>query len=183
VRVVLPALAVVVLVAGGLAAREPGSRQGRGPGTGAPAAPGKVTVDGCVQNAPSGSVSTSKYILSGARPSPRSGGAGRAGAGSEVAGGTETEAAAPATGTGAAAPAAAGAGARGRGPAAGPVRYRLDGDEKIITPHLNHIVEVTGTLSGEPAPPVRAGGAGPGASPITQTLKIESLKMVAAVCS
>jgi hypothetical protein len=57
----------------------------------------------------------------------------------------------------------------------------MDGDEKTIAPHLNHVVEVTGTLSGEPAPPARGGGAGP--APITQTMKIQSLKMVAALCS
>jgi hypothetical protein len=199
----LSALTVMVLVSAiGLAAQAPGGRAGRG--AGAPTANGKVTVDGCVQNAPAGSTSTSKYILAGARPSPRAGGAGRATAEADAASNTATEGSASATNTNGAtqaagtaaaaqtagtAPAAgAGAGARGRGAAAAgpaaPVRYQLDGDEKIITPHLNHVVEVTGLLSGEPPPPGRgAGGPGAGPAPITQTLKIESLKMVAALCS
>jgi hypothetical protein len=45
------------------------------------------------------------------------------------------------------------------------------------------VVEVTGTLSGTPAPAAKGGGPGAGPAPITQTLKIESLKMVAALCS
>ena len=49
-------------------------------------------------------------------------------------------------------------------------RYRLEGEEKLITPHLNHQVEITGTVS--PA----SGGA------TTPMLKVESVKMVAATC-
>ena len=53
------------------------------------------------------------------------------------------------------------------------MRYRLEGDEKTITPHLNHQVEITGTVS-----PATAAGAA--AAPM---LKVESVKMVAAKCS
>ena len=53
--------------------------------------------------------------------------------------------------------------------------YRLDGEDKTISPHLNHQVEITGTVS-----PASAAGAGAVAAP---TLKIESLKMIAAKCS
>ena len=52
------------------------------------------------------------------------------------------------------------------------VRYRLEGDEKLITPHLNHQVEVTGTVS-------PASGT---AVTVAPTLKVESVKMVAATC-
>jgi hypothetical protein len=52
------------------------------------------------------------------------------------------------------------------------VRYRLEGDEKLITPHLNHQVEITGTVS-------PAAGNAVTAAP---TLKVESVKMVAAAC-
>jgi hypothetical protein len=66
------------------------------------------------------------------------------------------------------------------------VRYPLDGDEKAIAPHLNHVVEVAGTLQGAlPAPAAggaNAGGANPGAATIGPTLKVESVKMVAAIC-
>ena len=62
------------------------------------------------------------------------------------------------------------------GTAATATRYRLEGEEKTITPHLNHQVEITGTLS----PAAATGAAGATAAPM---LKVESLKMVAAKCS
>jgi hypothetical protein len=49
-------------------------------------------------------------------------------------------------------------------------RYQLEGEEKLISSHLNHQVEITGTVS------AATGGA---AAPI---LKVESVKMVAATC-
>ena len=52
------------------------------------------------------------------------------------------------------------------------VRYRLEGEDKVITPHLNHQVEITGIVS--PAS-VTAGAAAP-------MLKVETVKMVAAMC-
>jgi hypothetical protein len=58
------------------------------------------------------------------------------------------------------------------GTAAAVTRYRLEGDEKIITPHLNHQVEITGTVS-------PASGTAATAAPM---LKVESVKMVAAKC-
>ena len=54
------------------------------------------------------------------------------------------------------------------------MRYSLEGEEKTISPHLNHQVEITGMV--QPS----AAGAGAAASP---TLKVESLKMVSATCS
>jgi hypothetical protein len=58
------------------------------------------------------------------------------------------------------------------GTAATATRYRLEGEEKTIAPHLNHQVEITGTVS--PAAPT-------GATAVP-TLKVESLKMIAATC-
>jgi hypothetical protein len=49
------------------------------------------------------------------------------------------------------------------------VRYRLEGDEKTITPHLNHQVEITGTVS-------------PALGTAAPMLKVDSVKMVAATC-
>jgi hypothetical protein len=49
-------------------------------------------------------------------------------------------------------------------------RYRLEGEEKLITTHLNQQVEITGTVS------AASGGA------TTPMLKVESVKMVAATC-
>ena len=56
------------------------------------------------------------------------------------------------------------------------MRYRLEGDEKTISPHLNQQVEITGTVS-----PATAAGAA-GATAATPMLKVESVKMVAATC-
>jgi len=54
-------------------------------------------------------------------------------------------------------------------------RYKLEGDEKTISTHLNHQVEITGTVS-----PATAGAPGAAAAP---TLKVEAVKMTAAKCS
>jgi hypothetical protein len=62
------------------------------------------------------------------------------------------------------------------GAATSALRYRLEGDEKTISPHLNHQVEITGTSS-----PATMSGAAGNTTP-TPILKIESLKMVAATC-
>jgi hypothetical protein len=58
------------------------------------------------------------------------------------------------------------------GSAASVTRYRLDGEEKTISAHLNQQVEITGTVS-----PAQASSAA--AAPM---LKVESVKMVAAKC-
>ena len=52
------------------------------------------------------------------------------------------------------------------------VRYRLEGEDKVITPHLNHQVEITGTVSPASA---TTGAAAP-------MLKVDTVKMVAATC-
>lgn len=55
------------------------------------------------------------------------------------------------------------------------VRYRLEGEETIISPHMNHQVDITGTVS----PASASGAATPTAAPM---LKVESVKMIAAKC-
>jgi hypothetical protein len=63
------------------------------------------------------------------------------------------------------------------------MRYQLEGDEKAISPHLNHQVEITGTVEGGASarPSAEAGAAGAAAG--GPMLKVESVKMVAATCS
>ena len=69
-------------------------------------------------------------------------------------------------------------------------RYSLSGDEKTISPHLNHQVEITGTLdsgsagagAGAPSAGAGAGASAGGASAAGPTLKVESVKMVSATC-
>jgi hypothetical protein len=74
--------------------------------------------------------------------------------------------------------AAAGAGAVGTaGSAATATRYQLEGEEKTISPHVNHQVEITGTVQ-----PAGAGAAAGGAT-AAPMLKVESVKMTADKCS
>jgi hypothetical protein len=64
------------------------------------------------------------------------------------------------------------------------MRYQLDGEEKAISPHLNHQVEITGMVQGGGAASGAASaGAGAGSSAAGPTLKVESVKMVSATCS
>ena len=62
------------------------------------------------------------------------------------------------------------------GAAATAMRYRLEGDEKTLSSHLNHQVEITGTVT-----PAAAAGAA-GTTSAAPMLKVESVKMVAATC-
>jgi hypothetical protein len=56
-------------------------------------------------------------------------------------------------------------------------RYQLDGEAKTLSTHLNHQVEITGTV--QPA----GAGAAAGAAAAGPMLKVESVKMIAAKCS
>jgi hypothetical protein len=111
-----------------------------------------VTISGCIQNAP-----TASATPGGAAPA-----AGGAAAKFVLAN----------------AKAATGAGAVGTaGSAVTATRYQLEGEEKTISPHVNHQVEITGTV--QPA----GAGAAAGAAAAGPMLKVESLKMIAAKCS
>jgi hypothetical protein len=61
------------------------------------------------------------------------------------------------------------------GTAAAATRYRLEGEDKTISPHLNQQVDITGTVS----PAMSTATPDSAAAP---TLKVESLKMVAMKC-
>jgi hypothetical protein len=60
--------------------------------------------------------------------------------------------------------------------------YRLEGDEKVISPHLNHQVRVTGTLQSSSAATTGAERSAPGSTASAATLKVESVEMVASTC-
>ena len=132
------------------------------PPTAPPAAPG-----GAQQPAPSAQASQSKTVtLSGCiqnAPAPAAGAAASAATAPKFVLSTK------------------GGGATGAGAAVGTsgtaMRYQLDGEDKAISPHLNHQVEITGTV--QPAGAAAAAGA-TGAGP---TLKVDAVKMVAATCS
>ena len=152
-RTVLSAIFVASSLAVGLSAQgQPPATQGQQPADrqeqAAPREPQpstvqltKVTIAGCIQNAPPAapaagaaptSPAASKFDLANAKMATSG----------------------PVGTTGTAAPA---------------VRYRLDGDEKTITPHLNQQVEITGTVS-------------PAVGTAAPMLKVDSVKMVAATC-
>jgi hypothetical protein len=59
--------------------------------------------------------------------------------------------------------------------------YRLDAAESMISPHVGHKVEITGTVEDQPAPASAATAAGASAVAAPK-LKAESVKMLAATC-
>ena len=60
--------------------------------------------------------------------------------------------------------------------------YRLEGDDKLISPHLNHQVRITGTVQSSSASATGAGNAAPGSTAAGPTLRVEKVDMVAAKC-
>jgi hypothetical protein len=114
----------------------------------------KVTISGCIENAPApaggaaASASGPKYLLSNAKMSS---------AASSAAVGTA-------------------------GTASAATQYRLDGEDKTISPHVSHQVEITGTVQTSSASATGAANAAPGAAAAGPMLKVDSLKMVSATC-
>jgi hypothetical protein len=181
-RIFVSALFVASSIAVGIAQGEPGAPPAPRPGTQAPAPGGQqpatqppapreqpapkpqtsqtntMTIAGCIQSAPA--------AAAGGGAAGAAGGAAAAGASAQ--GRFVLANAKPAGG-------AAGAAVGTAGTAA--TRYQLEGEEKTISPHLNHQVEITGTV--QPA----AGGAAAGGAAAAPMLKVESVKMVAAKCS
>ena len=62
------------------------------------------------------------------------------------------------------------------------IGYRLEGDNALISPHLNHQVQIVGMVQSSNASPAGAANAAPGSTASGPTLKVESVKMVAAKC-
>ena len=111
----------------------------------------KVTISGCIQNAPAAGAEAAaapKFVL--AKGKMVSGAAGSA------------------VGT--------------SGTTAAVADYRLDGEDKTLSPHLNHQVEITGTVQRSSASATGAANAAPGSAAAGPTLKVDSVKMIAATC-
>ena len=165
-------VASACLVTASLAAQAPGAQeQGnppstsapstQAPSTAAPAAPAtpaqrapasankKITISGCVARQPEG-----QSAAAGAPAMPFS----------------LTNAAA----AGASAP----VGTSGASTGAVAKTYRLDAAESMISPHVGHKVEITGTVEEQAAP----AGASASSTVTAPRLKAESVKMVAATC-
>ena len=60
--------------------------------------------------------------------------------------------------------------------------YRLEGDTKLISPHLNHQVRITGRVQSSSASATGAAKAAPGSTASMPTLNVESVTMVDAKC-
>ena len=61
--------------------------------------------------------------------------------------------------------------------------YRLDGTESMLTPHVGHKVEVTGTLEEQPASAsAGAAASGAAANAAAARIKVDSVKMVSTTC-
>jgi hypothetical protein len=60
--------------------------------------------------------------------------------------------------------------------------YRLEGDTKLITPHLNHQVRIVGMVQSSSASPTGAANASPGSTAAAPTLRVESVTMLSAKC-
>jgi hypothetical protein len=118
-------------------------------------APEKVTISGCIQSAPAGG-----------------------------AGATASAATAPkfVLAKGKMVGGAAGSAVGTSGTTSTVADYRLDGEDKTISPHLNHQVEITGTVQRSSASATGAANAAPGSAAAGPTLKVDSLKMIAATC-
>ena len=147
-------------------AQQPGTGRQPVPDTQTPAAPTEqrsavsqsaakdaVTISGCIQNAPA-----------------QAAGESATGAGSKYV----------------LANAKAGTGAKSSavgttGNAAAATRYRLDGEDKTISPHVNHQVEITGTVQSNSASATGA-AASAGAAAAGPMLKVDSVKMISATC-
>lgn len=60
--------------------------------------------------------------------------------------------------------------------------YRLEGDTKLITPHLNHQVRIVGMVQSSSASATGAASASPGSTAAAPTLRVESVTMLSAKC-
>jgi len=135
----------------------------------APAAEGEVkntvTIAGCLQNAPAGASTTGR----GSTRTAASAGFVLANPQITASGDLPARGAPGAVGT------------TGGGASAA---YTLDGDVKLLSPHVNHQVRVTGTLqSGSSASATGANRAAAASTAAGTTLKVEKVEMVSDTCA
>jgi hypothetical protein len=118
-------------------------------------APEKVTISGCIQNAAAGGAGDAASAATAPKFVLAKGKMVSGAAGSAV-------------------------GTSGTTPTV--TEYRLDGEDKTISPHLNHQVEITGTIQRSSASATGAANAAPGSAAAGPMLKVDSVKMIAATC-
>jgi hypothetical protein len=61
--------------------------------------------------------------------------------------------------------------------------YQLQGDATTLSPHLNHQVEITGTVQNSSASATGAANAAPGSTAAGPTLRVDSVKMLTETCT
>ena len=135
-----------------------GAEQGR---PAAPSAPGQVTLTGCLQDAPAPGVP-------GERPDASADAKSFVLTDAKMGSGGQTDKGAVGTSGSSAS------------------RFELDGDQKTLSGHIDHQVEVTGTLQADPPPSGAAAGspaARTGSRTAAPKLKVASVTMIAARCN
>jgi len=60
--------------------------------------------------------------------------------------------------------------------------YRLDGTDRMLSPHVGHKVEITGMLDEQPASPSAGASAAGSSTAAAAKLKVDSVKMVSTTC-
>lgn len=134
-------------------AAPPGVQRAPEPPSAQPRTPNTVTISGCLQNAPTASTSP------GATAKDQS----FVLANAKMTAGGAPGGAVGTTGTSA--------------------TYQLEGNNQMVSPHLNHQVEITGTVQTSSASATAAGRAAPGSTAAGPTLRVESVKMVSSTCA
>jgi hypothetical protein len=141
-----------------------------------------VTISGCIQNAPSTTAgNTTGANRDTARNNPDAGApAGGANTGAQAGAATSSSfVLANASMAGG----ASNRGAVGTTGSSTASSYQLMGNTAMITPHLNHQVEITGRLQTSSASATGAANAAPGSTAASPTLQVESVKMVSSTCT
>lgn len=73
-------------------------------------------------------------------------------------------------------------GAVGTAGSTSPSSYRLEAEDKMLSPHLNHQVRITGTVQSSSASAAGAARAAEGSTAAAATLKVDKVEMVSATC-
>jgi pyruvate/2-oxoglutarate dehydrogenase complex dihydrolipoamide acyltransferase (E2) component len=134
------------------------------PSASAASAGKKVTYSGCIERQPA-----SAAAVTGAANMPFS-----------LTNASPVDSSSPVATSGGAA-GAAGAGKSTATAAAGKT-YRLDGTDRMLSPHVGHKVEITGTLDEESASPAANASATGASAAAAAKLKVDSVKMVSTTC-
>jgi hypothetical protein len=125
-----------------------------------------VTISGCLQNAPAMAARGAAAGSGSASPSPAAGAATRPQF--ILSSAAVSSAAKPGEAVGTAGSAA--------------TTYQLQGDATMLSPHLDHKVEITGAIQSSSASATGAANAAPGSTAAGPTLRVESVKMLTATC-